>query len=373
MKINTMSLMKTDNNDAQSYVVSYQDKLSKICLLLLTISLLFIISVKGWAQGDASSHVDRAVRAHGDGWQNGAVKSWVAVGTVTAYHYDDSNRQSQETFPTTLIHVSDTAGGGKGDKFQRLTFKAPEVPSTGSVSPPQNLFIHGNRPDEILSREGTDGRDQWHSNGPLSIKATGRTQRLIESQTERSLEALFNFRKHGKNVDDVTARITGQGPNATGGGNNGNANANENVHFGRSRAVPSFEAARNKHVIEVSDPPGGGGGSNPHDSSKGQPTRYYIDDTTSLVTRMEFDYDTAQNPFSNQPVALTEVLEFSDYRDVPLVNPDPLSPQAPPPGTTITVKFPFIIDRYVNGQKVESIVFSQVSLNRNLRPENFRR
>jgi hypothetical protein len=92
-----------------------------------------------------------------------------------------------------------------------------------------------------------------------------------------------------------------------------------------------------------------------------------------VVTRMEFDYDTATDPFSKQPVALTEVYEFSYYRDVPVATPSLFStqPSGSSAGAGATVKFPFRIDRYDVGQLVESLVFTQVALNLNLRPENF--
>jgi hypothetical protein len=328
------------------------------------------------AQGNSAVHVDRAARAHGDGWQKGAVKTWVASGTVTIYRYDDATRQSQETFPVTVVHQTDPAGGGsKGDKLQRLIFKAPEASTDGSTVL-QSSFANPRSPERVLTREGTDGNDQWHSAGPLSTKAAGHVQRFIESQTERSLEALFNFRKHGKNLADLTDKFTAQGQATNGTADNGNDNGNASpAARGRdlSHPTPAFEAARNRKVIEVADSPGNGHG--PQGASQGHSTRYYIDDTTSLVTRMEFDYDTATDPFSNQPVALTEVYEFSDYRDVPLTSPEPLSgkPAAKAGNPGATVKFPFRIDRYIAGQLAESLVFTRLVLNRTLAPENFRK
>lgn len=171
---------------------------------------------------------------------------------------------------------------------------------------------------------------------------------------------------------DVSDRFAAQGSGVNSGGITGNDNDNGNPgHAARDRShpVPAFEAAKNKKVIEVSDLSTGG------DGSVRKSTRYYIDDTTSLVTRMEFDYDTATDPFSNQPVALTEVYEFSNYRDVPLASPDPFSGKtaanAVDPGAT--VKFPFRIDRYIAGLLAESLAFTRVTLNRTLSPENFRK
>jgi hypothetical protein len=347
------------------------------------ISLLLFASLTCRAQGNsAPAHADRAAMAHGDAWQKGAVKTWVASGTVTIYRYvadpaggDDATRLSQETYPVTLIHQADPAGGGsKGDKLQRLIFKAPDRSPDGSTVP-QFSFANPRSPERVLTREGTDGNDQWHSAGPLSTKAAGHVQRFIESQTERSLEALFNFRKHGKNLADLTDKFTAQGQGTNGGADNGNDNGNGNAsgRLDRAHPTPAFEAARNRKVIEVGDSPGNGHG--PQGASQGHSTRYYIDDTTSLVTRMEFDYDTATDPFSNQPVALTEVYEFSDYRDVPLLSPEPFSgkPAAKAGDPGATVKFPFRIDRYIAGQLAESLVFTRLVLNRTLAPENFRK
>ena len=340
------------------------------------IALLLFASMTCWAQGNSpSAHADRAAKAHGDGWQKGAVKTWVATGTVIIYRYDYDMQESQHTFTVTVIHQADPAvGGAKGDKLQRLMFKAPEASPDGSTAP-QSSFVNPRSPERILTREGTDGNDQWHSAGPLSTKAAGHVQRFIESQTERSLEALFNFRKHGKNLADLTDRFAAQGQGANGAADNGNDNGNGNANGHRDRAhpTPAFEAARNRKVIEVADSSGNGHG--PQGGAPGQSTRYYIDDATSLVTRMEFDYDTATDPSSNQPVTLTEVYEFSNYRDVPLSSPDPFSgkPAAKAPDSGATVKFPFRIDRYIAGQLAESLVFTRVALNRTLALENFRK
>ncbi len=345
------------------------------------ITLLLFASMTCWAQGNsATAHADRAASAHGDGWQKGAVKTWVAQGTLTVYRHvadppgrDDATRLSQETFPVTVVHQADPAGGGsKGDKLQRLIFEAPDRSPDGPTAL-QSSFVNPRSPERVLTREGTDGSDQWHSAGPLSTKAAGHVQRFIESQTERSLEALFNFRKHGKNLADLTDKFTAQGQGTNGAADNGNDNGNASGHRDLSHPTPAFEAARNRKVIEVGDSPGNGHG--PQGSSPGRSTRYYIDDATSLVVRMEFDYDTATDPFSNQPVALTEVYEFFDYRDVPLLSPEPFSgkPAAKAGNPGATVKFPFRIDRYIAGQLAESLVFTRLVLNRTLAPENFRK
>ena len=50
-----------------------------------------------WAQASPSSFVGAAVNGHGAGWQNGAVKTWMAVGTLTTYRYveDPPGRNNQ--------------------------------------------------------------------------------------------------------------------------------------------------------------------------------------------------------------------------------------------------------------------------------------
>lgn len=314
-----------------------------------------------WAQGNAQSSVNLAAHAHGDGWQTGSVKTWSATGQLTVYRYDKDGGQSQDTFPVTVLHQAGPSGGGaQGDKLQRLIFKAPEAPPA-SAGPSQPVSVNIFSFDRLLTREGTDGTNQWHSAGPLSTQASGHPQRFIESQTNRSLEALFNFQKHGKNLKDVTADILAQDPGDSAPGNSDTS--------GHAHTIPSFAAAKNKHVIEM------GGTSNKKLGIDTDATRYYIDDSTSMVTRMEFDYDSATDPFSKQPLALTEVYEFSDYRDVPVAPPNPFStkPSGSSAGAGATVKFPFRIDRYDTGQLVESLVFTQVVLNQNLRPENFRK
>jgi hypothetical protein len=370
--------MNADINHRPRFALRPQGIIKIIRFLLFAAILFFAVLATCWAQGNsATAHADRAAMAHGDGWQKGAVKTWVAQGTVTVYRFvadpsapNSDIQQSQQTFPVTVIHQADPAGGGsKGDKLQRLIFKAPDAPPDGSGAL-QSSFVDPRSPERVLTREGTDGADQWHSAGPLSTKAAGPVQRFIESQTERSLEALFNFRKNGKNLADVSDRFASQGSEINSGGNTSNDNGNPGPAApDRSRPLPAFEAAKNKKVIEASDSSSGG------DGFVRKSTRYYIDDSTSLVMRMEFDYDTATDPFSNQPVALTEVYEFSNYRDVPLANSEPISgkPVANAGDPGATVKFPFRIDRYITGQLAESLVFTRVVLNRTLAPENFRK
>ena len=104
---------------------------------------------------------------------------------------------------------------------------------------------------------------------------------------------------------------------------------------------------------------------------KGPTTRYYIDNVSGLVARMEFDYAQGQDPLSSQMVPLTEVYEFSNYQDVPLTVAGLFATASTAPAAT--VKFPMVIDRYIVGRKVETMVFTQVLLNQNLQSESFQR
>ncbi|MBZ5554978.1 MAG: hypothetical protein LAO21_19860 [Acidobacteriia bacterium] len=170
--------------------------LRSIVLLVIISALPFFVSTL-FAEGLPSAAVDRAVQAHGAGWQNGAVKNWIATGQVTIFRYDDQNQQSYDINPMTLIHAADaTGGGGAGDRLQRLIFQPPGPDGLVNVG---NATVSSYSLHSVLSREGTDGAQTWHSSDPLSTPAAGRAQRFIEAHTVRSLEALFNYRAHAGN------------------------------------------------------------------------------------------------------------------------------------------------------------------------------
>lgn len=310
-----------------------------------------------WAQDNAAARVEQAAARHGQGWRNGKVKNWLAGGTITLYRRDDKGRRQFEAFPMTLIHATDQrGGGGKADKVQRLIFQAPKPPALGTGTA-KGLDKGRYAPNKILIKEGTDGTEQWRTSGTLTMRAAGGSGRFIEAQTVRSVEALLNFAMNGKALNDVTATILSRGPAIQ---DQGNAKKRDG-----SFVIPDFEAAKNKHVIETTDALTAPGG-------QSQATRYYVDDASSLVTRMEFDYGAGQEMVSRQSMPLTEVWEFSDYRDVLISSSSPVTGRGDK-NSSETVKFPFRIDRYVMGQKIETMTFQRVLLNQNLRPENFRR
>lgn len=324
-------------------------------IVLLALPLLLVtLSMTLWAQGNPSAGIGQAAQAHGVAWQNGGVKSWVATGQLIRFRYDAQGKQSSDIFPMTLIHAADPAGGGgAGDKLQRLIFRQPNAAgmvNIGTATAPA-YSLHS-----VLMKEGTDGSQTWDSALGMTATAAGGVKRFIESQTTRSLEALFNYRGHGKSVADITARIQAQHP--AGATPPGRA-IGHGPDFVHPRSVA--QAAANAQVIEMGDGSGKFGSS----------TRYYIDKTTNLVTRMEFDFGQAQDPFSGQMHTLTEVYEFSNYQDVPVSPGDPFGHAANVGAGT--VKFPMEIDRYVVGQKVETMIFSSVLMNANLSPGNFKK
>ena len=337
------------NSKKKLMLVSTTTSVSRsICWLMEIVAAPLFVSVL-FAQGLPSATVDRAVQAHGVGWQNGAVKNWIATGQVTIFRYDDQNQQSYDIYPMTLIHAADTTGGGgAGDRLQRLIFQPPDPDGLVNVG---NATVSSYSLHSVLSREGTDGAQTWHSSGPLSTPAAGRAQRFIEAHTVRSLEALFNYRGHGGTVADIAARILSLNPGANLPPGLGQA---DRVH-----PRPSFQVAANARVIELSA------------GLKGPTTRYYIDKTTGLVARMEFDYAQGPDPLSGQMVPLTEIYEFSNYQDVPLTGAGLFATASTAPAAT--VKFPMVIDRYVVGRKVKTMVFTQVLLNQNLQSESFQR
>ncbi|MFI5176218.1 MAG: hypothetical protein ACHQKY_15260, partial [Terriglobia bacterium] len=201
-----MKLMRKHMNSKKTFAMTSPTASTRrrIAWLMTIVAAPFFVSVLV-AQGLPSAAVDRAVQAHGAGWQNGAVKNWVATGQVTIFRYDDQNQQSYDIYPMTLIHAADaTGGGGTGDRLQRLIFQPPGPDGMVNVG---NATVSSYSLHSVLSREGTDGAQTWHSSGPLSTPAAGRAQRFIEAHTVRSLEALFNYRSHGRTLADIAARI----------------------------------------------------------------------------------------------------------------------------------------------------------------------
>jgi hypothetical protein len=191
---------------------------------------------QGQGQGanpnSAGSIVQKMLAAYGSRWASGEITDWIADGKITYFNTAGEG----PTFDVTLAHK------GKS-QIQRLV-KQPGA--------------------EV--RVGSDGSRSWDSlNGWFVAEAQGQAQRLIESQTIRSIPALLNYQTEGLTLLDA----------------------------GKSGNVQLIEAeARN-----------------------GRKTRYSIDDETSRVTKLEFITGQMKDALGNV-VAATESFVFSDYRQV---------------------------------------------------------
>lgn len=144
-------------------------------------------------------------------------------------------------------------------------------------------------------RLGTDGTNSWHSlsNG-MRADAVGRAKHFIESQTVRSVRSFLGDQDRG-----WAYRDKGRGTK--------------------------------ERIVEAED-------------SVGKKTDYYIDDDSSVVTRLEFVTGEATDAFGNT-VELTDAYEFSDFNDVE------------------GIPTPFKVERLINGVKAEEMVFTRVIYN----------
>lgn len=82
-------------------------------------------------------------------------------------------------------------------------------------------------------------------------------------------------------------------------------------------------------------------------------TVFSIDDATSTVAGLEFVTGELTDPFSGEPVPSTDRYVFSDYREV---NGE---------------RTPFMIERYINGMKVEEVRFDSVRHDVSLSVDSF--
>jgi hypothetical protein len=151
--------------------------------------------------------------------------------------------------------------------------------------------------------QGSDGNQTWSSlHGKFFTAAHGQVLDFIESQTIRS----------------VTTLLSSQGLAARDLGKRGEAK-----------------------VIEVDD-------------KDGRRTRYFIDDKTSPITRVEFNTGRATD-IAGRPISNVDAYVFSDFRSVQ---------------GRMT---PFRTERFINGIKTEEMQFSSVSNNASISNEQFRR
>ena len=161
------------------------------------------------------------------------------------------------------------------------------------------LYVKGtNKVQRVLNRppgdeihEGSNGNRTWKVLGPFTLKDTPEDiSTFLESQTNRSLQALFS---------SLSPALVDLGTSAKG------------------------------HGVQFTD-------------NNGKTTSYFVDPSTSLITRVEFTVGQTIDLFG-RPLAIVEAYVFSDYR-----NADGL-------------ETPFHIQRYRNGILMEELQFSSVS------------
>jgi hypothetical protein len=165
--------------------------------------------------------------------------------------------------------IADWVASGKisitGDENGSLDF-------TLIVKPNDKIMRIIQLPDGSKMAYGSDGKKSWQTAGPFKGDATGTAAHFIESQTNRSIAKLFD-----KNITLSDLGVPDK--------NN----------------VPKSESAR---IIETKN-------------DKGKSTRYYVDDTTSLITRLEFDTGaTYRMLFGDKEYPVYATFVFSDYRNI---------------------------------------------------------
>jgi hypothetical protein len=158
---------------------------------------------------------------------------------------------------------------------------------------------------------GSDGKKTWQIAGPFRGEAKGTAAHFIESQAKRSIANLF-------------------------------APANLLSDIGRPDKNSIPKSADSRIIAAKND--------------KGESTRYYVDDTTSLVTRLEFDTGaTYRMLFGDKEYPVFATFLFSDYRNVD------------------GVMTPFKIEVYQGKIKMEVLTFSSIQYNTGVSDEELAR
>jgi hypothetical protein len=156
---------------------------------------------------------------------------------------------------------------------------------------------------------GTDGKARWQKLGPLTGNAAGPVSYFLDSHTTRSIASLFD---KSTNLKDSEPKD--------------------------KKHVPESESSR---VIEAKN-------------DKNEATRYYIDNATSLISRIEFDTGEFYTMFfgdTKYPLLASYV--FSDYR------------------TVNGFVMPFKIEVYHGRNKIEELTFTSIQCNAGLKDEQF--
>jgi hypothetical protein len=157
--------------------------------------------------------------------------------------------------------------------------------------------------------QGSDGTSTWESfDGMTALAPGGLAKTYIESQTARGLDMLFEAQNKGLPIRDA--------------GRKGNA-----------------------RVLELDTATNNG--------TQNSPTRYFIDDATSRVTRIEFITGEAKD-ILGKSVATTESYVFSDFRSVQ------------------GVPTPFRVERFIDALKIEESQFTSVRYNTSVKDDLFK-
>ena len=223
---------------------------------------------------------------------------------------------AQETLPD-IVQRAHTAHGGRWISGQIVDWVSEGKLTYFTVAGPQASFdvtvlrkgklqiqrIIKQTGGEV--RQGADGTRNWDSlRGWFVGSAHGHALDFIESQTGRSIQNLFNFQSEGLILQDLGTK----------------------------------NGAR---VIEAVN-------------RSGRRTSYFIDLTTSLITRLEFVTGQSIDAFSRRPVPSLDTYIFSDFRAV---------------NGVVT---PFKIERYLDGIKAEEMRFTSVRYNAALKDDVFK-
>ena len=156
---------------------------------------------------------------------------------------------------------------------------------------------------------GSDGKKSWLKAGPITANAAGTTAYFIDSLTKRSIASFFD-----------------------------KSNSMNSLGAADKKHAPEIESCQ---VIEAKN-------------NKGDATRYYVDNSTSLIKRIEFDTDAVYTMlFSDTPHPAFASFVFLDYRNVD--------------GFII----PFKIVVYQGLVKIEELTFTSVQHNTGLKDEQF--
>jgi hypothetical protein len=163
--------------------------------------------------------------------------------------------------------------------------------------------------NKVMMSSGSDGKKQWHVTGPFKGNATGSVAHFIDSQTGRAIGRLFddaNALKSLGNADKKYASESGSGK-----------------------------------IIEIKN-------------GKGLSTRYFIDNKSSLITRLEFETGESYSLLlGNKKYPSMATFVFSDYRSVN------------------GIPTPFKIDVYKGLVQIEQMKFTSVQYNTGIKDDVF--